>query len=206
MIKAILLDFGGVIYKHPKEVIPEVLARIYRVPVDRAIQEYGKHKVKYFTGVMSTNKFIKHLSSVFNSALPIREVKRLWVKYYARLARPDREVLNIINSFRKKGYKTYLYSNTTDMSDKHNSKTGIYDYFDGLFLSYKLGVRKPDLISYQKVLSILKLRPEECVLIDDDQKNLLPAKSLGMKTILFDILFDNPRKLKEKLYELDVKS
>jgi hypothetical protein len=29
MFKAVLFDFGGVIYQHPKEVIPEVLAKIF---------------------------------------------------------------------------------------------------------------------------------------------------------------------------------
>ncbi len=54
MIKSILFDFGGVIYQHPKEVIPEVLSRIYRQPVEITIKEYGKYIDDYFTGRLST--------------------------------------------------------------------------------------------------------------------------------------------------------
>ena len=44
MYKAIIFDFGGIIYQHPKEVIPEVLARIYNQPIEITIREYGKYK------------------------------------------------------------------------------------------------------------------------------------------------------------------
>lgn len=203
MYKAILFDFGGVIYTHPKEVIPEVLARIYNQPVAVTIKEYRKYKEDYFTGKLSTEKLINSLSSTFNSKKSIEEVKKLWLKYYSELAKPSNEVLDIIKKLHKK-YKVYLFSNTTEMSNSHNSKTGLYNYFDGLFMSYQMGMKKPNQEIYQNVLSLIGFSPNECIFIDDDPINLEPAKQLGMTVLAFNVLADSPSDLEEKLKNLHV--
>lgn len=201
MIKAVLFDFGGVIYQHPKEVIPEVLAKIYHRPVETAIKIYSKYKKDYFVGKLKTNKLIQFLNDDFQSNKPIDEVKDLWLKHYGELAKANQEILNLINSI-KRHAKVYLFSNTTEMSNLHNSKIGLYDYFDGLFLSYQLGLKKPNKEFYEKVISDLKLKPDEILFVDDDQGNLVPAKELGMRTILFDVLKDNPAALSKKILSM----
>lgn len=198
MIKAILFDFGGVIYQHPKEVIPEVLARIYHQPIETAIKVYSKYKSDYFIGKLKTNELIKLLNDDFQNNKPIDEVKNLWLEYYAELAKANQEILKLIESV-KQHAKVYLFSNTTEMSNLYNSKTGLYDYFDGLFLSYQLGLKKPNKEFYEKVVSDLKLKAEETLFVDDDQSNLVPAQDLGMKTILFDVLKDNPNELTNEI-------
>ena len=79
MYKAIIFDFGGIIYQHPKEVIPEVLARIYNQPIEITIREYGKYKDDYFMGKLSTNALITSLSSSFTSDKSVNEVRKLWL-------------------------------------------------------------------------------------------------------------------------------
>ena len=101
----------------------------------------------------------------------VKEVKGLWMKYYSELAKPNKEVLEIIKDLHTK-YKVFLFSNTTEMSNNHNSKTGLYDYFDDLFLSYRLGMKKPDQQIYRKTISLIGCKAEECVFIDDLQVNI----------------------------------
>ena len=48
---------------------------------------------------------------------------------------------------------------------------------------------------FNHVLNSLKINPEESVFIDDKEKNLIFAKKLGIKTILFK----NFNQLKEEL-------
>lgn len=203
MYKAVLFDFGGVIYKHPKEVIPEVLARIYSQPIDITIEEYEEYKNDYFMGKISTEELINSLSSTFRSRKSIEEVKKLWLKYYSELAKPSYEVLDIIKKLHE-NYKTYLFSNTTEMSNAYNSETGLYDYFDDLFLSYQMGMKKPNPNIYQKVISLIGFKPDECIFIDDDFKNLEPAGQMGTKVIAFNILVDKPAKLEYELKKLRV--
>lgn len=203
MIKAILFDFGGVIYEHPKEVIPEVIARIYNQTVETAKKAYDPFKEDYYLGKILTEKLIASLSLFFKSKKSIKEIKSLWIKNYADLAKPNKAVLKIIKKLHK-NYKLYLFSNTTEMSHLHNSKTGIYDNFDGLFMSFQTGMKKPDEKIYEEIMSKTGFKPDECIFIDDDPKNLKPAKLRGMRTVLFNVLTDPHLKLEEELRRLKV--
>ena len=56
---------------------------------------------------------------------------------------------------------------------------------DGLFLSYKMGVRKPDNRIYELAINKLKVLPENCFFIDDLEENVTAAKSVGMNAYQF---------------------
>mgnify|MGYP001344730465 CR=1 FL=1 len=47
-------------------------------------------------------------------------------------------------------------------------------------------VSKPNAEAYERLLSILQAMGDECILIEDSVRNLLPGKALGMTTILVD--------------------
>jgi putative hydrolase of the HAD superfamily len=47
-------------------------------------------------------------------------------------------------------------------------------------------VSKPNVEAYERLLEILQARGDECILIEDAARNLLPGKGLGMTTILVD--------------------
>ena len=47
-------------------------------------------------------------------------------------------------------------------------------------------VSKPNVEAYKRLLDILQARGDECILIEDAARNLLPGKGLGMTTILVD--------------------
>ncbi len=57
------------------------------------------------------------------------------------------------------------------------------EIFDINFIGYE---SKPARSGYQKVLAALGAPPEECLMIDDSARNLAPAKTLGMRTVLLD--------------------
>jgi putative hydrolase of the HAD superfamily len=43
---------------------------------------------------------------------------------------------------------------------------------------------KPQPVAYQRVCELLGTLPEECLLVEDNVRNLIPAKELGMVTVL----------------------
>jgi len=43
---------------------------------------------------------------------------------------------------------------------------------------------KPQANAYRRICRLLDLRPEECILVEDNVRNLRPAKELGMTTVL----------------------
>jgi putative hydrolase of the HAD superfamily len=45
---------------------------------------------------------------------------------------------------------------------------------------------KPQPAAYRRICDLLNVRPEECLLVEDNIRNLCPAKALGMVTVLVD--------------------
>ncbi|PIR04638.1 MAG: hypothetical protein COV57_03370 [Candidatus Liptonbacteria bacterium CG11_big_fil_rev_8_21_14_0_20_35_14] len=68
-------------------------------------------------------------------------------------------------------------------------------YFDEVIISAEVGINKPDPKIYSLALDKIKSNPEESIFIDDLEKNLEPAKKLGIATILYE----NPKQLEKNL-------
>ena len=52
--------------------------------------------------------------------------------------------------------------------------------------SFEIAVSKPDRKAYEIMIEKLGVKPEECMFVDDSPENLVPAKALGMKAVLFE--------------------
>ncbi len=59
----------------------------------------------------------------------------------------------------------------------------VFDQFDHLIESSKLGIRKPDPRIYALMCEALDVEPSACVYLDDLGINLKPARDMGMATI-----------------------
>jgi FMN phosphatase YigB (HAD superfamily) len=65
------------------------------------------------------------------------------------------------------------------------NKLRLSRFLEWSFVSCQVGLRKPDPKLYEHVLRTLDAAPEDCLFVDDRQKNLDPAAALGMRTHLF---------------------
>lgn len=86
-------------------------------------------------------------------------------------------------------FNVYLFSNTNaiHINRLHNEFRNIYEIeFPSLFVkdfySHEIHERKPDLASYQKVIELSGIIPEETLFVDDLEKNILGAEKAGLKT------------------------
>lgn len=80
-----------------------------------------------------------------------------------------------------------------------------YDFlhwFDGRVVSGEEKTRKPFKVIYETLISRFNINPEEAVYLDDNMRNLHPAKDLGFSTIHFQ----NPEQFRKELSELGVLS
>jgi len=57
--------------------------------------------------------------------------------------------------------------------------------FERAFFSFELGHTKDEPDAFRKVLAALDRRPRECLFIDDQERNVRAAKSVGLATIRF---------------------
>ncbi len=93
------------------------------------------------------------------------------------------DVKQVLKKLKNK-YKLGLISNTSMFSVK-TFPLEMKKLFDVIGFSYKLGMMKPEPGMFLYVLEKLKARPEECVMVGDSvNDDMLPARKLGMKTVL----------------------
>ena len=93
------------------------------------------------------------------------------------------ETLEVMNKLKKRGIKIGLLSNALECLEDSASCLTVEEL---IFVSYKLHCLKPERDIYQKVIDKLGCKAEEVIFIDDKEKNVSIARSLGMIGIVFD--------------------
>lgn len=91
-----------------------------------------------------------------------------------------------IRAIKEAGYKVLVLSNFSKQAyDANPFMKEFLDEVDGGILSYKDKIIKPDPAIYQLLVDRNGLKPQECVFIDDTEKNIVAAKAFGMSGIVF---------------------
>ena len=93
-----------------------------------------------------------------------------------------------------------LNNESREINEYRIKQFKLKNYFEVFFSSCYLGVRKPDIAIYRRVMDITQRNPSACVMIDDRELNLECARELGLQTIQVK----NLRQLKEDLARLGV--
>lgn len=93
-----------------------------------------------------------------------------------------------------------LNNESREINEYRITQFKLKDYFEVFFSSCYLGVRKPDIQIYRRVMEITQRRPAACVMIDDRELNLECARELGLQTIAVK----NLDQLKQDLAKLGV--
>ncbi len=101
------------------------------------------------------------------------------------LLKPDEKLARALSAIEPK--KVVLTNASREHAESVLRALGILDLMDGIIDIEMLGyVNKPNIEAYEKALKIMGVRAEESVLVEDNVPNLLPAKKLGMYTVLVD--------------------
>lgn len=93
---------------------------------------------------------------------------------------------DIITTLKNDGYKLGLLSvHSQEWVEYCEAKFDYHKLFDAISYSYIDGVSKPDIRSYEIILDKLKAKPEETLCIDDSERNIEAAQSIGINGLLF---------------------
>ena len=79
----------------------------------------------------------------------------------------------------------YIASNYPVWIDELHEQFSFDEHFEGVFVSCRLGVRKPDPAFFAKMLAQLEVPAERCVFVDDRRVNCDAAAAVGMRTHVF---------------------
>lgn len=68
---------------------------------------------------------------------------------------------------------------------KLNKEKGLYKPFKVVIISSEVGMVKPQKEIFELALKKLKSKPNECIFVDDNEKNILVARDIGFIALHF---------------------
>ena len=86
---------------------------------------------------------------------------------------------------KQKGYSIYVLSNASDDFYGYFPRFAPLSYFDGIVVSADVHMIKPDGRIYAYLLNQYGIKPQECLFIDDLERNVEAAKGAGLAAEVF---------------------
>lgn len=188
-IKHIIFDLGGVIlnidYSRPQQAFREL-------GVKNVEQLYSKQQQTGLfdlleTGRISEAEFYDSIRELAGLPLSDEAIRDAWNSIL--LDFPIRR-LQILQQLQLH-YDTYLLSNTNAIHEAAFNRSlqqtcgypTLAVFFEKIYLSHHVGLRKPDPAIFLHVLNDRDLKPEETLFIDDSPQHIASAAALGIRTI-----------------------
>ena len=188
MIKNLIFDLGGVIITLAPE---EALRRFKNLGLENAEEQMDIYTQTGIFGQLEEGKisaetFREELSRQVGREVTYDECRHAWLGYVKEV--PQRN-LDALLRLRSEGYRIILLSNTNPYmmswvrSTEFDGHGHSIDYYmDACYLSYQLGVMKPDTEFFHRVLMTEKIMASETLFIDDGPRNVATASQMGIRT------------------------
>ena len=181
----VVFDLGGVVFTwKPEDIIVSVFE-------DREIQQKVKDEIfchpdwiELDRGTLDIDIAIER--AVIRTGLSGSEIKKLMQQVSYSLI-PISDTVDLIHSVKRNGNGVFVLSNMHVASIDHiEQKYPFWDVFDGMVISCRIQMVKPELEIYQHLLQEHSLVADQTIFIDDTPNNLNAACKLGIRVIKFE--------------------
>ena len=193
MIKNIAFDFGGVIFNLDYEGAVESFKRIGLADAEQRLDRYHQRGIfeELESGRIKPDAFRKELSQMCHRELTHDEVLSAWLGYVGGPV--DLSRLDAIDDLRRRGYRTFLLSNTNPYVQQWAESPAFCAYgrplssfMDKCYTSYEVGIMKPAEGIFRHMLTDADILPSETLFLDDSAANVEAAARLGIHTLLVE--------------------
>jgi len=191
-IKNIIFDLGGVILNIDYNRTSQAFKELGCENFDELYSQQKQSGLfdEFETGKISPQAFINELLRVLPKGISPKQVIDAWNAMLIHLPQERLEKL----AEHQQNYRTFLLSNTnaiheeaiTRLIQRENKITSFTPFFEQVYYSHRIGMRKPNTEVFDFVLEQNKLLPEETLFIDDSPQHLVGAGSAGIRTVLWE--------------------
>ena len=183
MKKYLLLDVGGVIILDSKSEAIRNFAENNNLEINsihKLLKLYRQEKMRGkdldLGGFLSSQKIDWISQSQLETLL-----KLMW-----DTEKPNGPLLETISTLREEiNFKVALVTNNYKGLLSILEKRGVEKFWDKVVNSSEIGLTKPDPEFFRATLAILQARPENCLFIDDNPKNIAGAAREGIAGIVY---------------------
>lgn len=187
-IKSIIFDLGGVILDIDSRRTVDAFGQLGANNPESIFKNAEQVQLlnNFDCGLVTPQEFRDEVRRIFNLSIADSEIDGAW---NALLLSWDLNRLSLIDELRKE-YRVFLLSNTSVIhSDLYNkqlvelsSGRSLKAFFDKVYYSYEIGLRKPNPAIFEMVINENNLVPNETLFIDDTLEHVKSAESLGLIT------------------------
>ncbi len=191
-IENIILDLGGVIINLNQELTTKAFQQLFPINHNEILEKSQTQQLfeKYETNQVSTAEFLQFFKT-FNPFINENQIIEAWNKMLLDI---PLERIDLIEKLSKM-YNVFLLSNTNELhyqtiekQYQSISKEGAFEsLFKKSYLSYRIGLRKPNQEIFENLLLDAHLKPENTLFIDDSLEHINAASTLGIRTYHLDL-------------------
>jgi FMN phosphatase YigB (HAD superfamily) len=190
-IKNIIFDLGAVIIDIDFEKTFHVFSELSSLPIHEVAKRY--HSATFFSdfekGLIGNYTFVQNVRELLQLPIVIsdQQIIDAWNKLLITIPTDRIDRIKVLS----KKYRLFLLSNTNpvhiyevnNILHKTNGIDRLERLFETTWYSYDLGLIKPHVSIYERVLSDKLLNAEETVFLDDNAENIHGALKTGIKAL-----------------------
>jgi putative hydrolase of the HAD superfamily len=179
------------------------LQRLQRSIVDKSgtsllrIQSHweGDDFLAVETGRLSCSDYFRR----FRRSTGLRWTYEEWIKAWMDVYSPNRSGQRLFAGLKRKNYHVCTLSNLAQYNKIAIERKfpGFFEQASKNFLSYQMHLHKPDKRIYEAVCKSLHVKPHQCFVLDDCDKNVAAAQEVGMRGYVFSTR--NPRAIAARI-------
>lgn len=197
----IVFDLGEVVLKsdHPYHTPAQLqeFSDYFKTDLDSFSRGWDEAWPDFRVGKITEEEFWKRFLDSSNSkVIDISFAK----KFYREHQKPIEKMLDLLKRLKAKYKLAALSTISKEWLDFKAEKFKLDNFFDVIVGSGYIGIAKPDPEIYRILIEKLSVPPSSCIFVDDAEKNMPPAKDMGITTILFR----GQKKLEKDLKKLGI--
>ena len=187
--KNLIFDLGNVLYDIDFKKMNAAFTSIGIEGIDQHFTLNKSHKLflDLEMGFVNEQVYFDGFRTLVNLPLSNDQIRTAWNSLLVGYRKSSIQWVKENN----KKYPTFLYSNTNQIHCDHfipEFEKEVADYpleslFQTPYYSHKMGMRKPDPVSFTYILEKEGLVAEETLFIDDNEPNIIAAASVGIKVL-----------------------
>ena len=182
---AIIFDLGRVLVDFDYSVAAKkIAARSTKPPLDlHAFLGSSPVLVAYESGQLTRLQFFEAIRDTIGFQGSLQE----FGGYFADIFTEMPGTIALHAELRRKGFKTYIFSNTNDLAIEHVRRNfPFFQNFDGYIFSYEVGGVKPQPEIYAAMEERVGRRGADLVYIDDRAENIASGAARGWRAVLHE--------------------
>lgn len=187
-INNIIFDLGNVVIDLDIEATDRAFKELSGRQYDSIMKSLNDQSFfeGYETGKLATAEFVNQLQEEIKGDVSKESIINAWNAMLLDIPDSRYDILNLL----KKRYRTFCLSNTNELHIDYifnqlkatKGVSNLDDYFEKVYLSHEMGMRKPTTEIFEAVVEANQLKPSETLFIDDTAMHLEGAQKVGLQT------------------------